>query len=57
MNKPHSFGWAWAHRHEDMFGWVFLFWTQQIDIGAGGPFCSFLDLENVVFYTNQTLVR
>ena len=34
-----SFGGARAHRHEDMFGWVvFPFGTQQIDIGAGGPF-------------------
>ena len=56
--EPHSFGRAWAHRHEDMFGWgVFLFGTQQIDIGAGGPFCTLLDPKNVVFYKNQTLVR
>ena len=56
--EPHSFGRAWAHRHEDMFGWgVFLFGTQQIDIGAGGPFCTIFDSQNVGFDKHQTLVR
>ena len=36
---------------------VFLFGTQQIDIGAGGPFCILLDSKNVGFDTHQTLVR
>ena len=31
--------------------------TQKIDIGAGGPFCTFLDPKNVDFYKNRTLVR
>ena len=31
-------------------GWgVFLFGTQTIDIGAGGPFCTFPDPKNVGF--------
>ena len=51
---------AWAHRHEDMFGWgVFLFGTRKIDIGAGGHCCTstFLDSNNVCFYKHPTLVR
>ena len=28
-------------------GFVFPFWDTQIDIGAGGPFCAFLNPKNV----------
>ena len=34
-----------------------LFGTQQIDIGAGGPFCTFFDSKHVGFYINRTFVR
>ena len=35
-------------------GWVFFFpfGTQQIDIGAGGPFCTFLDPQKRHFLSN-----
>ena len=35
-------------------GWIlFLFGTNKIDIGAGGPFCTFLDPRNVVFLSKS----
>ena len=41
-----------------LFGWgVFLFGTQQIDIGAGGPSYTFVYSKSVDFDKNQTLVR
>ena len=32
-------------------GWVggFPFWDPKVDIGAGGPFCTFVDLKHIVF--------
>ena len=33
------------------------FGTQKIDIGAGGPFCTLLDLKNIDVGQNLTLAR
>ena len=36
---------------------AFPFETQQIDIGHGGPFCTFLDPKSVDVYEHGALVR